>query len=236
MLTGYNTDIEFEGVTYHVQSEDRGGANPLIETLVYVKGEILATRRTEYRDLLEAGGARSTIQALMERQHRAVAEAVRSGRLDLLTEPQVGAESDTTVVRRGPSVVLREGAEAWDAAPHSQRTLDEVIAEWLVEQQQGERLRLLVTGGGDLRLGAPFSLDLQVRTSPGESPVAGAHVTARFLSTSTKPLTLAEGQSDAAGILLLRGQLPEIDRGTALVVVTVQHASGSDEAKFLVKR
>ena len=84
MLTGFNTDIDFDGVTYHVQTEDRGSTNPLIESLVYVKGEILATRRTEYSDLLDAGAEMPSIQILMERQHRNIVEAIRTGRIDLL--------------------------------------------------------------------------------------------------------------------------------------------------------
>ena len=92
MLTGYNTEVEFDGVVFHVQTEDRGAGNPLIESLVYMRGEILATRRTEYRELLDVGADRNAIQTLMERQHRVIVESIRQGRIDLLTEPPVGAE------------------------------------------------------------------------------------------------------------------------------------------------
>lgn len=236
VLTGFNTDIDSEGITYHVQTEDRGGNNPLIESLVYMRGEILAARRTEYRDLLEAGAERQAIQTLMERQHRAIVEAIRGGRIDVLTAPQVGAEGDTTVKRRPHGVTPRDGGDQGTAPARSQRTLDEVIAEWLAEQQRAERVRLQVEGGADLHLGSPFAFDVLVRTSPGESPVAGAQVVARFLSTVTKPLKLAEGASDGSGFLHLAGTVPEIEKGTALIVVSVQHPAGSDEAKFLVKR
>ena len=236
VLTGFNTDIDSEGVTYHVQTEDRGGNNPLIESLVYVRGEILAARRTEYRNLVEAGAERQAIQTLMERQHRAIVEAIRSGRIDVLTEPQLGAESDTTVKRRAPAVVPRNGGDGAQPAARSQKTLDEVIAEWLAEQQRAERIRLAVEGEAELKLGNPFSLSLKVHTHPGGAPVSGAIVAVRFLSTVTKPVKLAEGRTNHDGALELHGAVPEIEKGTALVVVTVQHSSGSDEAKFLVKK
>lgn len=235
MLTGFNTDIDFEGVTYHVQTEDRGGGNPLIESLVYVGGEILAARRTEYRNLLEVGAEKVAIQTLMEHQHRAIVEAIRNGRITALTEPAVGAESDTTVSRRPPPLVTTTVAEAANTLPRSQKTLDEVIAEWLAEQQRNERIRIAVAGNVELSLGAPFAFDIQVRTAPGEAPVAGAQVFVRFLSTATKPVKLAEGRTGDDGGVSLRGSVPDIERGTALVVITAQHASGSDEAKFLVK-
>src|SRR3712207_8634031 len=38
VITGFNTDIPFEGVTYHVQTEDKGLETPLILSLVYVGG------------------------------------------------------------------------------------------------------------------------------------------------------------------------------------------------------
>ena len=235
MLTGYNTDIDFEGVTYHVQTEDRGGGNPLIESLVYVGGEILAARRTEYRNLLDVGAEKGSIQSLMEHQHRAIVEAIKNGRIAVLTEPQVGAESDTTVSRRSPFGGAVLSAETANALPRSQKTLDEVIAEWLAEQQRAERIRLAVEGGDTLTLGSPFAFSVRLRTSPGDVPVNGAQVFVRFLSTATKPVKLAEGRTNEAGEVRLQGNVPEIDRGTALVVVTAQHASGSDEAKFLVK-
>jgi len=235
VLTGYNTDIDFEGVTYHVQTEDRGGGNPLIESLVYVGGEILAARRTEYRNLLDVGAEMGSIQTLMEHQHRAIVEAIRAGRMTVLTEPQVGAESDTTVTRRSPVPAGSAPADLASTLPRSQKTLDEVIAEWLAEQQRTERIRLAVEGGEALSLGAPFALRIRLLTVPGDAAVQGAQVFVRFLSTATKPVKLAEGRTNEAGEIRLRGTVPEIERGTALVVVTAQHTSGSDEAKFLVK-
>jgi hypothetical protein len=235
VLTGFNTDIEFDGVTYHVQTEDRGAANPLIESLVYVKGEILATRRTAYSNLLEAGAEQPAIQILMERQHRNIVDAIRVGRIDLVTEPPIGEATDTTVRRRSPAPA-GPGSTSSDSAKLSQRSLDEVIADWLAEQRREERVRLRVQGGDDLTFGAPFALKVSIQTAPGENPVAGAKVGVRFLSTALKPAKLAEGTSDEGGVVELKGTIPALEKGQGLLVVSVQHASGSDEVKFLVHR
>ena len=42
MITGYNTDVRHDSVVFHVQTEDKGAANPLIESLVYVGGQVVA--------------------------------------------------------------------------------------------------------------------------------------------------------------------------------------------------
>jgi len=238
VLTGFNTEIEYGGVVYHVQTEDRVGVSPLIETLVYVKGEILADRRTEYRDLLEAsGGERSTVQVLMERQHRSVVEAIRSGRIDMVTAPQVGDAGDTTLVRRtNPLAAAVRAAVLQEPARAPGRSLDEVIADWLAEQQQAERIQLSATGGQDLYFGKPFSLSVRVQTEPGNGPVPGVQVVARLLSTTMKPVVLASAETDPEGVAALAGEIPEMEKGTALLVLTARHAKGADEVKFLVRR
>jgi len=235
VLTGYNTDIDFEGVTYHVQTEDRGATNRLIESLVYVRGEILATRRTEYTNLLEAGAEPAAIQILMERQHRTIVDAIRIGRIDLLTEPPVADASDTTVIRRSPFAGMQPGGPI-DIAKLSQKTLDEVIADWLAEQQKEERVRLRVQGGDDLKYGGTFALKVVIQTTPGDAPVVGATASARFLSTTMKPTRLAEGTSDPSGTVELKGTIPKLEKGQGLLVVTVQHPRGNDEVKFLVSK
>lgn len=235
VLTGFNTDIEFEGVTYHVQTEDRRGANPLIESLVYVKGEILAARRTAYRNLLEAGAETSAVQVLMERQHFAIVEALRRGRIHLLTEPETSGEGDTTVSRSQRSV-LAEPPPPRPSEGQARKTLDEVIAEWLAEQEKSEGIRLEVEGGDHLRFGGTFPLKVTVRSAPGGNPVAGAQVLVRLLSTARKPLELAAGESNEGGRVEASVAIPPLDRGTALVVVSAQYGSGSDEAKFLIQR
>jgi len=234
MLTGFNTDIEFEGTTYHVQTEDRSGSNPLIESLVYMKGEILATRRTEYRYLLEAGAGMADIQALMERQHRAIIEAIRNGRIDVLTEPRLGSEGDTTVSRRPP--VVAPPGDGGQAGQRKGRTLDEVIAEWLAEQQQVAQLRLQVVGGEALRFGSDFTLLAEVRSVPGDAPLKGVRVVARLLSTVAKAMDLVAGETDERGAVELSGTIPVLEKGTALLVVAAQHGQAADEAKFLVQR
>jgi hypothetical protein len=100
MLTGFNTDVEWEGVTYHVQTEDKGLANPIILSLIYKRGTILAARRTPYNELITAGEMVDTarLTKAIEKQHFTILAAIKAGKLEQLikklnSESQAARES-----------------------------------------------------------------------------------------------------------------------------------------------
>ncbi len=82
MITGFNTDIEHEGVTYHVQTEDKGRTRPIILSLVYQGGTILASKRSPYEDLLKGDFSEPALAERLNKQHRLICAAVRAGRIE----------------------------------------------------------------------------------------------------------------------------------------------------------
>jgi hypothetical protein len=82
VITGFNTDVEHEGVTYHVQTEDKGLKSPLILSLVYVGGTILASKRTPYDDLIAAGFDENKLAERLQRQHKLICAAIHTGRIE----------------------------------------------------------------------------------------------------------------------------------------------------------
>src|SRR4051794_30160868 len=82
MITGYNTDVRHKETVFHVQTEDKGAANPCIESLVYVGGQVLVSKRANYANLLAEGREEKEIVALMDHQHRTMIAAIRHGKLD----------------------------------------------------------------------------------------------------------------------------------------------------------
>jgi hypothetical protein len=81
VITGFNTDVKYRGVVYHVQTEDKGTSNPLIETLIYKGGEILGSKRLPYGDIV-TDGDEGSITKLMEDQHKNIIMEVKRGRYD----------------------------------------------------------------------------------------------------------------------------------------------------------
>src|SRR5215203_6319886 len=82
VITGFNTDIEHDGVTYHVQTEDKGLDSPILLSLVYVGGTILASKRSPYEDLIAEGFSDEALAERLKRQHKLICAAIHSGRLD----------------------------------------------------------------------------------------------------------------------------------------------------------
>lgn len=82
MITGFNTDVKHKNRVFHIQTEDKGEANPYVESLVYVGGEILATKRTSYAEVVQGGRDDHAVQDLMEQQHRTMIAAIQRGRFD----------------------------------------------------------------------------------------------------------------------------------------------------------
>jgi hypothetical protein len=82
VITGFNTDIDFEGVTYHVQTEDKGLDRPMILSLVYDRGTILASKRSPYDDLVSSGFDEKVLAERLQRQHKLICAALKAGRIE----------------------------------------------------------------------------------------------------------------------------------------------------------
>jgi len=87
MITGFNTDVRYRGLVYHVQTEDKRPENPLIESLIYKGGEILGSRRLPYGDILTDLRDEPAISKLMEDQHKGMIMEVKRGRFDPAGDP-----------------------------------------------------------------------------------------------------------------------------------------------------
>ena len=82
MVPGFNTDFKYRGETYHVQTEDNGVGNPVVVTLLYHKGAILASRRTPYQELVGKPGFEQELMGLMKNQHKELMRALLAGAYD----------------------------------------------------------------------------------------------------------------------------------------------------------
>ena len=109
MITGYNTDIEFDGVTYHVQTEDKGLQKPIILSLVYDRGTILASKRLPYDDLLDGDLDEELLAARLQRQHKLICAAIQAGRIEDLRQMTL-RESMTAAEAGKPVFVEPEAA------------------------------------------------------------------------------------------------------------------------------
>ena len=134
MITGFNTDIEHDGVVYHVQTEDKGLDTPLILSLVYAGGAILASKRSRYEDLIESGFTDEALSERLSRQHRLICAAVHAGRIEDLKRMSAATAAElkqpaTTEIQADPEIL--RGDEEREA----------LEAEWIEQAEQARLAR-----------------------------------------------------------------------------------------------
>ncbi|HVG10783.1 MAG TPA: hypothetical protein VNM67_23980 [Thermoanaerobaculia bacterium] len=253
MITGYNTDIRHNEVVFHVQTEDKGLDYRYIESLVYVGGQVLASKRANYADLLAEGKVEKDIVALMDHQHRTMIAAIKHGKLDAklqsLNAGVVTRQSPPTaagnpsqpasqVVPPPPlptaDSTLAASAALPASAPSRERTLDQVILEYLTNEADQEQLVLFLEEESNLALGCQAHLVLRTRSSKSGVPVVGAQVSVKMISTVSDPRVLALGRTDDMGLAAMSFDIPAIGRGTAALIITAVGSIGRAELKHLL--
>ena len=119
-----------------MQTEDKGLDSPIILSLVYAGGTILASKRSPYRDLIAEGFSDEVLAERLKRQHRLICAAIHSGRIDDLKKmsgrgktaplPPVEDVIERTVVETEPEV---------EAAPPAAVENDFEIEYWPMTQE-----------------------------------------------------------------------------------------------------
>jgi len=100
VITGYNTDIEYEGVVYHVQTEDKGLSSPVIMSLIYDRGTILASKRASYEDLINGTLDEEALAERLQRQHKLLCAAISAGRIEDLKQMSARNLKDAAAAKK----------------------------------------------------------------------------------------------------------------------------------------
>ena len=82
MVVGFNHNIKHKGKMYHIQTEDSGLENPHIITHLFVGGNILASKKTSYADIVGAENLAQVVRELMEEQHKEMLRNLINGVYD----------------------------------------------------------------------------------------------------------------------------------------------------------
>lgn len=241
MITGFNTDIEHDGVVYHVQTEDKGLESPLILSLVYVGGAILAAKRSRYEDLIESGDfSEEVLTKRLKRQHQLICAAINAGRIEDLKRMGMGGArplngSSEPLVTDGTP-----GAQIF--SPRDTAPLDEPLAdqtepagvgesanmggepprEWPqseVAQNQGG-LTLTILEQEEFRAGETRTIRIELADRMGkrQKPLPNINLSVKVLGTAFRP-QIYSVKTERGGIATVTATLPNFTSGRAAVLV-----------------
>lgn len=85
-ILGYNHNVQYRGLIFHIQTEDSGLRAPHVFTHLFHGGVIVSTRKLVY----DAGTVEEGIKALMQSQHKAVMKELRKGTFDAKIDEYLG--------------------------------------------------------------------------------------------------------------------------------------------------
>ncbi|MDP9360655.1 MAG: hypothetical protein M3P29_04295 [Acidobacteriota bacterium] len=230
MITGFNTDIKHNEKVYHIQTEDKGLQNPCIESLVYVGGEILASKKTSYAEQATSGVDEKWIGSLMEQQHRTMIAAVKRGRFDSPADA-TRSPSRPTLSQPAPWV-----AETSPLTIDEEKTLDQVIIDYLAAEAESEHLELSLVNSTEFYAGTEVELRVAAKKSLSQSPITAAAIEVKVISTVEPPRVIFRGKTSADGTAVVRCTIPLFAEGTTAIIISAQSPIGNDEVKQLVKR
>lgn len=97
-IRGYNHNILYRGLVFHIQTEDSGVDNPHVFTHVFYGGVILNTRKLTY----DGDAAEDVVKALMQAQHKAMLKELKHGNLDQKIDEYLGGNPELLPASSAP--------------------------------------------------------------------------------------------------------------------------------------
>jgi hypothetical protein len=128
MLIGYNTNVPYKGTIYHVQTEDSGLKSHLVITLLYLKGTILASKKSNYSHIAASPDYKEKVRELMKEQHKAMLRELIAGKYT-----PAAATSEQTNENIAPEQTKDNAGQP--AGPKSQiaKSLDDILLDYIIK-------------------------------------------------------------------------------------------------------
>ena len=134
MLVGYNTNVPYKGNLYHVQTEDSGLKNPVIVTLLYIKGTILSSKKTSYAHLASSPDCKEKVREIMKEQHKSMMKELIRGKYTVDESLQMTVDTSG-----GPVEELKTEIKAGQDAGHTEKpqppkSLDDILLDFIISK------------------------------------------------------------------------------------------------------
>ena len=224
MITGYNTDVEHDGVVYHVQTEDKGLQTPVILSLVYAGGAILASKRSPYTDLIASGFDQDVLIERLQRQHKLICAAINAGRIEELKRMGARASARQESAVASPAQVVGPTKTVDEAVDQREAPRTSTASErFSIGEETEDSLAVTLVDEKQMRAGESVTLRIQVtKRADGERhPAARANITVKVLGSTFQPSS-TYSTTDSAGRSTISITLPSFKAGRAAVLIRAE--------------
>ncbi|MCA1636414.1 MAG: hypothetical protein LC802_22660 [Acidobacteria bacterium] len=203
----------------------------MILSLVYVGGAILASKRSHYYDLLNAGFDPLVLAERLQRQHKLICAAVKAGRIEDLKR-LTQRDADVQSTSPPPPVV----AEVKPIKPKISKTVAESSAPKIKKPTPDPNI-LALDDEKAFHAGEEVTIRIRVSRGGGEvrSAAADVPVTVKVLGSEFRPLILTT-RSDSDGVATIRAWLPRFTKGRAAVLVRAALDGFSAELRRVIHK
>ncbi len=82
MITGFNHNIKYKELIFHIQTEDTGEPSAQIVSHLFIGGNIIISIRNSYKNVINAPTMREVVKNMMKLQHKSVLKNLLSSNYD----------------------------------------------------------------------------------------------------------------------------------------------------------
>jgi len=132
MLVGYNTNVPYKGTIYHVQTEDSGMKNPVIVTLLYLKGTILASKKVNYGHVTSSPDYKEKIRELMKEQHKNMIKELIAGKHTTAVEAAPGPGSEPLSLEQAEN----SSEQQHESKSRIVKSLDDILLDYIIKRNE----------------------------------------------------------------------------------------------------
>lgn len=213
MIYGHNSNVKVADNTFHVQTEDRGEANSLIDTTVYCQGRVLHRRTNNYSDLLPLNEDRAqALKLRLDDQHTTVMEEIRSGVLQLaLPIAPATTATKAPVAVAAPSTVQNGSVGNVSGAP--------------------AKLEVEILNPKAWLSGKHVILQIQVR----ENGVGVAKAKVRVEIEGSAEATDFTGETAPNGKTQIEFDMPRLSGGDAAMIIRAEAKQAQGQLRFALR-
>jgi tetratricopeptide (TPR) repeat protein len=105
-----NTDIIYQGMTFHVQTEDMGVKRGYLQTQIYYRGKILNSVRVYYNDLISREDFSQALEQRLESEHQKAIEQAENGHLNIKDLDPILTPADHSDKKSGKIKIIAEAS------------------------------------------------------------------------------------------------------------------------------